>query len=440
MDKQAIESALEPAQSELNKVARRGGLWLAFACVAAVGWMVWAPLDEGVPAAAQVAIETQRKSVQHLSGGIVTAVNIKEGQEVQTGAVLFELDAAAAKANFESVRQRHLGLRIMQDRLFAEQAKAQRVTWGEDIVNTSADPWIRAQMDMQEALLVTRRQSLRAELDGLAEALASQRAAKTAAEAMFESRTMQQRLLAKEIADMRPVVEEGYLPKNGLRQLERQWAELDANLKDLKGRAAQAANNAAELEQRIQRTRFEFRRDLESQLASITAEIRSDVDKLSALRDELQRSQILSPATGQVVALAVQTVGAVIQPGQRLLDIVPKGAPLVLDVRVPPHVIDRVQVGLATDVRFSAFAHSPHLVVQGRVQSVSQDLLTESEGRVSYYLARVTLTKQGMTDLGPRRLQPGMPAEVVIKTGERSMFAYLLHPLLKRVAASFKEE
>jgi protease secretion system membrane fusion protein len=151
--------------------------------------------------------------------------------------------------------------------------------------------------------------------------------------------------------------------------------------------------------------------------------------------------EIKSPANGQVVGLSVQTVGAILQPGQKLLDVVPDNQTLLLEARIPPHLIDKVQAGLSADVRFNSFAHSPQLVVEGKVISVSGDLLSDpQQPQFLYYLARVQVTPAGMKTLGARQMQPGMPAEIVIKTGERSLLTYLLHPLTKRMAASMKEE
>ena len=166
----------------------------------------------------------------------------------------------------------------------------------------------------------------------------------------------------------------------------------------------------------------------------------SDAEKYPALKADLGRMDIRAPAAGQVVGLAVQSVGAVVQAGQHLMSIVPPDGPLVLEARIAPHLIDKVRPGLEADVRFTAFSHSPQLVVQGALASVSADLLTDTQSGVSYYLARVKVTPAGMKMLGVRHLQPGMPAEVVIKTGERTMLTYLLAPLLKRMAGSLKEE
>jgi protease secretion system membrane fusion protein len=165
-----------------------------------------------------------------------------------------------------------------------------------------------------------------------------------------------------------------------------------------------------------------------------------DAEKFRATKDDLSRIDIKSPATGQVVGLAFQTVGGVIGPGQKLMDIVPQDQALLIEARVAPHMIDRVHKDMPVDVRFSSFAHTPQLVVHGKVASVSADVLVDQHTGAPYYLARVGVTAEGYKQLGKRQLQPGMPVEVVFLTGERSMLTYLLHPLTKRLAASMKEE
>jgi protease secretion system membrane fusion protein len=145
-----------------------------------------------------------------------------------------------------------------------------------------------------------------------------------------------------------------------------------------------------------------------------------------------------------VVGLTVQTVGAVIGPGQKIMDIVPEDESLILESRIPPHLIDRVHTGDPVDARFTGFSHSPQLVLEGKIMSISQDVLNDPQpmpGQMpNYYLARVAITPEGIAKLGNRKMQPGMQAEVVIRTGERTLLTYLLHPLIKRVAASMKEE
>ena len=419
----------------------RIGLWVLAAGFGGVLlWAALAPLDEGVPAAGTVAIDTKRKAVQHLSGGIVQEVLVREGDGVQEGELLIRLDSAVARANFESVRQRYLGLRAMQGRLLAEQSGKATIDFHPDLVAASTDPLIRQQMQNQEQLFMTRRSLLRSDLQSIEESIRGQEGLLDAYKGMLENRTSQLRLINEELGHLRGLVKEGYAPRNRQLEMERMVADASTAIADLQGNTVRAVRTIGELRQRALSRQQEYRKEVETQLADVSRDVLSDNEKLRAVTDDLARTEIKAPAAGQVVGLAVQTVGGVVQPGQKLMDIVPKGAPLLLEAHVAPHLIDRVHADLPVDVRFSSFAHSPQLVVGGKVVSISADLLTEPQTNVSYYLARVQVTPEGLEHLGKRQLQPGMPVEVIFKTGERSMLTYLLHPLTKRLAASMTEE
>ncbi|MEN9904158.1 MAG: hypothetical protein RLZZ555_723 [Pseudomonadota bacterium] len=423
--------------------AARIGLWaLGLGFGGFLLWAALAPLDEGVPSPAAVSIDTKRKAVQHLSGGIVKQVLVKEGTLVQEGQTLIQLDEAVARANYESVRQRYLGLRATQARLLAEQAGAGAIALHPDLKAAASDPLIQAQITTQQQLFQSRRAALRAELEGIEESIRGQQAMLQAYDGMLASRRSQLALLQDELKHTRELVAEGYAPRNRQLELERSVAETQAGIADLTGNTTRAQRAIGELRQRAIARQQEQRKETERELTDVTREVQSDAEKYVAVKADLERTEIRSPAAGQVVGLAVQTVGGVVQPGQKLMDVVPADEPLLLEARIAPHLIDKVKAGLPTDVRFSAFAHSPQLVVHGLVDSISSDLLTEQQGgmMVSYYLARVKVTPEGMKSLGQRQLQPGMPAEVIIRTGERSLLTYLLHPLTKRLAASMKEE
>lgn len=403
-------------------------------------WAALAPLDEGVPTAGMVAIDTKRKAVQHLSGGIVSEVFVKEGQFVRDGDPLLRIDNAVAVATYESVRQHYLTLRAMEGRLMAEQDNQPTITFHPDLQQAAVDPLIRQTMSNQQSLFQSRRSALQAEVDAIREGIQGQEAAIRGYEGMLAARKAQLDFLQEELKGLRDLVQEGYAPRNKQLELQRMAAESAGSIADLHGNIQRARRLIAEMKLRaVQRTQ-EYRKEVDTQLADIRREVQADADKLKAAGNELARTTIRAPAEGQVVGLVAQTVGGVIAPGQKLMDIVPQNETLLLETRVPPHMIDRVQPGKEADVRFSSFAHSPALVVRGRVDSVSSDLITEPQTNVSYYLARISLTPEGMKELGKRQMQAGMPAEVVIKTGERTMLTYLLHPLLKRMAASMKEE
>lgn len=316
-----------------------------------IGFVVWAafaPLDEGVPTQGTVSIDTKRKPVQHLTGGLITEILVKEGQMVSAGQVLARIDPAASRANLESEQQNYQGKRALISS-YQEQMKSQR---------------------------------------------------------------SKQELLQEMLKGMKGLVSEGYAPRNQQLDLERQIADTQVAIIDLQGN-----------------------------INKLTLELQASQQKIKALSDELKRTELVAPVSGQVVGLAVQSPGAVIKPADKLMDIVPMDESLLLEAKIPPQIIDRVTPDQSADVRFNAFASSPSLVIEGKVESVSHDLITENSpnGPVTYYLARVSITPEGLKTLGKRQMQAGMPAEVIIKTGERSMLTYLLHPLIKRIAASMKE-
>ena len=448
MDKKTGAAHDVSASDATEKVAKkeganpgRIGLWALL--IGFGGFLLWAalaPLDEGVPAQGTVAIDTKRKAVQHLSGGIVEEVLVGEGDEVKEGQLLIKLDSAVARSNHEAVRQRYLGLRAMQGRLLAEQAGQTSITFHPDLVAASSDPLIRQQMQNQEQLFMTRRSLLRSDLQSIEENIQGQEGLLQSYKSMLENRNNQLRLINEELGQLRGLVKEGYAPRNRQLEMERMVSDSGSAIADLQGNTVRALRTIGELRQRALSRKQEHRKEVETQLADVSREVLSDNEKLYSVANDLERTEIKAPASGQVVGLAVQTVGGVVQPGQKLMDIVPKGAPLLLEAHVAPHLIDRVHTDLPVDVRFSSFANSPQLVVDGRVVSISADLLTEPQTNVPYYLARVQVTPDGLKHLGKRQLQAGMPVEVIFKTGERSMLTYLLHPLTKRMAASMTEE
>jgi protease secretion system membrane fusion protein len=431
--------AKEVAQ-DMGRTARIG-LWaLGLGFGGFLLWATLAPLDEGVPGAGLVSIDTRSQTVQHPSGGIVKEVLVKEGEQVKAGQLLLRLDAAAARANFEAARQRFLGLSAMQARLQAEQRGAAKINFSQEVMEASKDPQIAQVLMNQEQLFGSRRLALKADLQAMSESIEGQQGLITGYKSMLASRTSQQALISEELKNTTELVKEGYAPRNRQLELQRMVAESASAIAELQANIIRAGSAVSELRQRMISRQQDYLKEVESQLADVSLSVQGDGEKYKSLKDELSRVEIRSPADGQVVGLAFQTVGAVIGPGQKLMDIVPDGRELLIEVHVPPHLIDRVQQDLAVDVRFSSFSHTPQLVVDGQVKSVSSDLLTDPRTGMGYYLARVGVTESGYKSLGKRQMQSGMPVEVIFLTGERSMLTYLLSPLTRRLAASMKEE
>jgi protease secretion system membrane fusion protein len=389
---QGAERAAAAETSGAREARRAGRIGLWALAVGFGGFLLWAglaPLDEGVPGQGLVTLDTKRKAVQHLSGGIVKEVLVHEGAEVKEGQLLIRLDEAMARANYESARQRYLGLRAMQGRLQAEQTGAAKVSFHPDLEKAAADPLIRQQMFNQEQLFLTRRSLLRSDLQSIEESIQGQQGLLEAYVGMLTNRKQpagaggrgtgqparpgQGGLCAAQPATRTRA--HGGGRTFGDRRHPGQYGACAARHR----RAAPARHLAP----------AGLPREVDTQLADVSREVLSEEQKFKALSDDLGRTEIKAPAAGQVVGLAVQTVGGVVAPGQKLMDIVPGNEALLLEVQVAPHLIDRVHADLPVDVRFNSFAHSPQLVVAGQVVSVSGDLLTDPHSGISYYLARV---------------------------------------------------
>ncbi len=405
-------------------------------------WAAWAPLDEGVPAQASVTIDTKRKAIQHMTGGIVERVLVREGQRVKAGDALIVLNDDAARANFESIRQNYMAQRAAESRLMAEIEGRPAITFHKDLMAASGDPVISQHIFTQSRLFEARKMALSSELSAIDESIAGQEALLAGLKLQLESRTVQAQKQSEQQKNISDLAEAGYVPRNQALQLEQGQAELKAVMAELSASKLRTERAIAELKLRRAQRTMEGTKDSAAQLAEVRREVQAGRERLDAISAELGRIRIKSPVDGQVVGLSIASSGGVASPGQKLMDIVPAEEGVVLEARIPTHMIDRVRSGDPVSVRFSAFAHSPQLMVEGVINSISGDALTEQTpmGNAAFYLARVSLTKEGLHKLGTRQLQPGMGAEVLIKTGERSLLTYLMHPLTKRIAAAMKEE
>jgi protease secretion system membrane fusion protein len=417
----------------------RIGLWTLGICFG--GFLLWvglAPLGEGVPTQGTVTLDTKRKVIQHAQGGLVREVLVKEGQFVSKDEALLRLDDAVAEANFAAVRHQYLTLRAMEGRLSAEQTGAAMISFHPDLLGKS-DPLITQTVHDQQQLFQSRRLAQSADLLQIDESVRGQQASIQGFEGELGNRNAQQQYLQKDLAGVRDLVKEGFYPRSKLFELERAAAESLGTISELQGNIQRARSAIAELKMRAIQHTQEYRKEVDTQLIDVRREVQADAAKDQAVTQEMERMVIRAPTEGQVVGLAVQTVGGVIGAGQRLMDIVPSHETLLLETHVPPMLVDRVHAGLEVAVRFSSFSNSPSLVVHGKVASISTDVTVDAQ-QLPYYLARIVVTPQGIKELGGRQLQAGMPAEVVINTGERTVLTYLLHPLTKRLAASMQEE
>ncbi|MBU3694614.1 MAG: HlyD family type I secretion periplasmic adaptor subunit [Rhodocyclaceae bacterium] len=443
-DAEIVDQGLK-LQTDTARVARIG-LWaLGITFGGFLLWAALAPLDEGVPTMGTVSIDTKRKPVQHVAGGTVKEVLVREGQLVEADQPLLRLGDATLRADWQQVRQQYFGLRAAEGRLNAEQLGSTQISFNPDLLAAAGeDAEIGRHVSVQKQLIQSRRAAVTAAVASIRESIHGLEAQIEASRHMIVEREQQRAILKEQLAGIRDLVREGYAPRNQQLELERELADNSAAIADLQGRQLSAQQSILEQRQRVLNIESEHRKEIDTELANVRREVGGLAERYNALSMQLEKTLIRAPAAGQVVGLSVQTVGAVIGPGQKIMDIVPEDESLVLESKIPPHLIDRVQTGDPVDARFTSFSHSPQLVVEGKIVSISQDVLSDPQpmpGQIpSYYLARIAITPEGIAKLGNRKMQPGMQVEVVVRTGERTMLTYLLHPLIKRVAASMKEE
>lgn len=406
---------------------RIGMLMLVLGFGGFMAWAVMAPLDEGVPAPGQVMVEGKRKTVQHLSGGMVRELLVHEAQQVKAGEVLLRLDDTMARANFDAALQTYYAMSALEARLTAEQIQAREIRFPPSLLNAQEAPErAKDHMAAQRQVFAARRAALEGELAVLAESL-------VASEALANGLENQLGYLKPQLAGMRDLANEGYAPRNRQLELERQLAEMQAN-------AMRARSSVAEMRLRALQRRMDFRKEVETQLSDVMREAANAAERVRSARQDLERMVVTAPAEGSVTGLMVYTVGGVITPGQKLMDIIPQGEGMILEVHVPAHLIDRVHAGMPADITFQSFVNLPSLVIDGRLISISADVIAEQNPNLPpYYLARVEVTAEGLKKLGSHQMQPGMPVSVVIKTGSRSLLDYLLKPLTRRIAMALTE-
>lgn len=427
-------------REDAGSLVRGGVVILLLGLAAILAWVALAPIDEGVPANGTFMVDTKRKVVQHPQGGVIRQIAVREGQEVKEGDILLMLDDTQTRADHDAIRKRYLGALAAEGRLLAEQAGARQISFPAIKLTSDEESVWKEYQRVQHELFSGRRGALLSELAALDESIAGSEEAVRSHARQLELRERQYRALVEERDGMRELAGEGYAPRNRLLELERMVSESEAKMSELRFEMTRSRRAAAEFRLKRTQREQEYRREVATEMAAVRLEIEIEGERLKSAGDMLERTRIRAPASGAVVGLANQTVGGVIPAGGRIMDVVPRDEQLVFEAQVPPNLIHRVSIGQHASIRFSNFGSAPMLTVDSRVISVSADLLTDPVTNIAYYLARVEVTPEGRKALGRHVLQPGMPAEIIILTGERSLLAYWLHPLVRRFATSLTEE
>lgn len=401
-------------------------------------WASLAPLDEGIAVPGTVVVSGKRKAVQSLGGGVMSHILVREGQTVRQGEPLFRLDQTQVEADVQSLRAQYRMALASLSRWQSERDNLARVSFAEQLTR-DPDPRLALVMEGQQQLFSSRREALareqaalRASIEGASQQLGGMRRAR--GDLMAQAGSLRQQL-----SNLRPLAENGYIPRNRLMEYERQLSQVQQDLAHNAGESGRIEQGILESRLKLAQQTDEYQKDVRSQLADAQLKTLTLEQQLASAGFDLLHSEITAPADGIAVNLSVHTEGAVVRAGETLLEIVPQGTHLEVEGRLPVNLVDRVGSQLPVDILFTAFNQSSTPRVSGQVNLVSADQLLDEKTGMPYYVLRSSVSDKALEKLNGLVIKPGMPAEMFVRTGERSLLNYLFKPLLDRAGSALSE-
>ena len=413
---------------------------LAFAIGGLGAWGAVVPLASAVVAQGEVIVASRRKEVQHLTGGTVKSILVKDGTKVRAGDVLIELDPAKTQRQFELARSGFFASLAAKARIVAERDAAKQIVFDTELTMASAtDPDIAALLATQKQLFHTKRKEfqgqqtlLRNRKSQLVDEIGGLTAEKSSIGKQIE-------LARKELVILRRLLERGHATRHRVLAFEREIARLEGDDGRLTGKISRSKKEAGSIEMQILQLEKQRNKEIAAELRDTEQQLLDVRERYLAAKTELARLKILAPVDGTVVGKQVHTIGGVIRPGETFLEIVPAADKLIIEARIRPLDIDHISAGLKTTVHLTALKQRNLPQLDGRVVYVSADRSEDTRTGEIYYLAKVAILPNALAELGTQNLIPGMPAEVYIKTGERTAIAYLMEPLVNSVHKAWRE-
>ncbi len=435
-----------PAPPALPAKPRIGGAVVAGMIILAAffgglgSWSVLAPLSSAAVATGVVVVDSNRKTLQHLEGGIIKELLVRNGDEVEQGEVVMRLDTAQASATWNLIRGQRDALRALEARLTAERDEAARVRFPDDLERRRGSPAVAEILSGQETIFAARRRSLQDRTDILRQKIEQLGAEIASRRAQVAAADRQLALIGEEIKAIQELVRKGLERRPRLLSLQRQAANLEGLRGEQLGLIARSQQQIGEAELQIISEKNGQLNAVVAELREVQTELGDVTERAEAARDVLERREIRSPIGGTVVGLRYFTPGGVVAPGDAILDIVPRHDKLTVEAQVQPIDIDVVKVGLKAQVNLSAFKQRTTPTLNGAVAYVSADSLNDPRTGAPYFAARIEIPSAELERLDGLELSPGMPAEVMIVTGERTAFRYLFDPLRESLQRSFREQ
>lgn len=417
-----------------------GGTVVSVALGAFILWGSLAPLAQGVVAMGLVEVDGENKTVQHLEGGIVKVLHVREGDNVAAGDPLLELDDTKPRAEQELLEARYYSALARIDRLNAELYGREAVVFSREFESLIGDPRIEEIKQAQIDLFKERRGQHAGEIEilkGRVEQLGEQVNGLTARR---DATRQEQELLEKDVAALASLAERQLVSEDQLTQRRLNLAQTRGQVGQISAEIAEAQLAIGESQQRIIQLRNDYRTELSTDLTEAQNLYFETGDRLFAVRDQVARTRILAPLEGKVINMRIHTVGGVVPPAQTIMNIVPEDDKLIVEARVMPTDRDNVNVGQEARLRITPLNQRATPELLGEVVLVSADILTDNDAQQQYYIARISIPDSEYVKLGDKDIRPGFPVEVTFSGGKRTMIQYLAEPLFGTLRRAMKEE
>lgn len=417
------------------------GWWIVLAGFGGfILWATFAPLDKGVPISGTVTVSSHLQAVQHQTGGIIDSILVREGDHVKVGQVLVRMNDVQIKTKAEITRNQLYTARAVEARLLAERDGSNEIIFPDELLVLHSDNRIANNVLIQNQLFTARKLALQHELAALDESISGFKFQLRGLEATRSSKNQQLALLKEQLDNLRDLAQDGFVPRNRVLETERTYTQLQGEISSDTGNAGRIQRQIAELEQRRIHRLQEYQKEVRQQLSDIKKEADALSSHLQAQEFELANVEVKAPVEGTVVGMNVFTESGVIGPGFKLMDIVPSDDVLVVTGQVPVHLIDKIYVDLPVDLIFTALNQKKTPQIPGVVTQVSADRLIDERTGLPFFNIKAKVTQEGMKQLADQQIRAGMPVEVFIKTGERSLMSYLFKPILDRAHSALSEE
>ncbi|MDB2439863.1 HlyD family type I secretion periplasmic adaptor subunit, partial [Hellea sp.] len=424
-----------------DKFLRMGFIAIFFLIGIGIVWGSIAQIKGAVIAPGVVVVEGKPKTLQHLDGGIVGEIFVKDGDVVQEGDVLMQLDPTMLGANEELVNTRLRETMARVARLEAERDSKSAITWPEDLMKAENDPMVASAMLGQEKLFMARRIAASGQVEQLKQRIAQSKDQIDGLNSLISSKESQAMKIREEAQAKRTLVEKGWLAKPVILTLEREELRLKGDVANHQSEIARLINSISETNVQILQLQRERQAEVLTELRQADTEASDFKEQLTTASDQLRRIDVIAPVTGKVHNMTVTTVGGVVAPGQEIMQIIPADDRLIIEAQVEPADIDQIYPGQKTTVRLSAFNMRTTPEMNGLVIQSSADRLIDQVTGLPYYSVKIEIPPSELGRLPENlTLLPGMPAESFMQTDSRSVLSYLLKPATDAMDHTFREE